>query len=516
MAHSWNEDRAVRRIRARLAELASVDIKDYVRNTDLANLSSSVAYRVDGVHLYADILNLADILGTTSEEGVTCHRRTLRFLHQHYRAVHRILQSTDIIEVDFHNQRLHAVVAKPYGDEQARVHRAVAVAQLIIDVLKETGADADDIPPASVRVGIDSGLSLAVNNGRRGHREPLFLGEPANHAAKRAAGGDEPGIFLTNVAREVIDLEPVADEDATALTDEEVAVSEAEAQLPVGSRGIVAQWRRDLEANPIGRFEFSGHTPPFSDLDFESLSPLNSRRQDAASLYADIDGFTAYVALRVDDDYLAKDVVKTLHVVRGELDAVLDSDFGGRKVRFIGDCVQGVLAEGTAQTTASEETVETVTLCAAAMRSSFELALAILRNEGIDTGDVGLAIGFDFGPIALTRLGMKGSMVRCSVGRAVLRSEDEQQRCSGSETAIGAKAYYEARPAVKSLFGKSRIAIGLDYGRAIRELVKSRHTAVRDAGGGLGGGLLERATPASTAFEFPERNATPKKPSGFA
>jgi hypothetical protein len=34
-------------------------------------------------HLYADIVNLDDILGVTEAEGETCHRRTLRFLNLH-------------------------------------------------------------------------------------------------------------------------------------------------------------------------------------------------------------------------------------------------------------------------------------------------------------------------------------------------------------------------------------------------------------------------------------------------
>jgi len=59
------------------------------------------------VHLYADILNLSDMLHVTEIEGEICHRRTLRFLNLHYRAVHRIVQRVDAILVDFHNQRLH-------------------------------------------------------------------------------------------------------------------------------------------------------------------------------------------------------------------------------------------------------------------------------------------------------------------------------------------------------------------------------------------------------------------------
>jgi class 3 adenylate cyclase len=520
MAHTWNEERARKRINTRMEEVEEVDIKDYVRDTDLGNLPRSTAYRVEGTHVYVDILNLEEILGTTTDEGVTCHRRTLRFLNLHYRAVRRILQATDVIEVDFHNQRLHAVVAKPYGDEETRVHRGVAVAQLIMDVLQRTGEDADDIPSAAVRVGIDTGTALAVNNGRRGHREALFLGPPANHAAKRAGGGNEPGIFLTNAARGVIGLDPVDDEDDAALTEEEVLASEGHANLDVDADEIVDKWEGDLETNPIGRFEFSGHTPPFSSLDLESLSPANSKRQDAVSVYADIDGFTAYVGERVDDEEQAKDVVRTLHVLRGELDAVLDADFGGTKVRFIGDCVHGVLAEGTAQTTDDEETISTVTLCAGGMRSSFELALALLAQEGIDTGELGLAIGFEFGPIALTRLGMKGAMVRCGVGRSVLESEEEQLRCVGTETAMGPVAYDEASAPVRELFGPSRVRSGLDYPTVVEALADSGDKTAKAsralARAAASGGLLENATTAPTAFAFPPRNVAPTRPAGFA
>ena len=152
--------------------LKDIEIKEFVRDTDLTNLPGNVAYRLDGAHLYADILNVSDMLHVTDIEGEICHRRTLRFLNLHYRAVYRILQRAEAIFVDFHNQRLHSVVAKPYDSEVKRVQRAVAIGQLIIDVLAQTGEDADH-PAAKVRVGIDTGMALAVNNGRRGHREPL-------------------------------------------------------------------------------------------------------------------------------------------------------------------------------------------------------------------------------------------------------------------------------------------------------------------------------------------------------
>ena len=514
---TWNKDRASKRIDDRLAEVPKkdIEIKEYVRDTDLTNLARNVAYRVNGVHVYADILNLSDILHVTDVEGETCHRRTLRFLNLHYRAVHRILARIDAIFVDFHNQRLHSVVAKPYDDEAGRIHKAVATGQLIIDVLAQTGEDADH-PAAVVRIGIDSGTALAVNNGRRGHREPLFLGTPANLAAKRAGGGKAKGIYLTNIARQAIGLANVDKEDQSALTADDIKVSQDKAKLGVTADDIVKEWRDDLKNNPIGVFEFSGHTPPFSTLDFETLSVKNSRQQDAISAYADLDGFTAFVGRNVASDTSAKDVVRTLHVLRSELDAVLHTDFSGRKVRFIGDCVHGLTVEGTAQTTDREETISNVVLCAGGMRSSFELAIQKLKDAAVDTAGLGLAIGFEYGPMTATRLGMKGDLVRCSVSRGVLASEGEQRRCGGTETAIGAKAYQYATDAVRSVFGATRKRAKLDYAIAVAELASGGDKTARAAKSLAASSLLKPVTATVAPFAFRNRPAAPAKPAGFA
>jgi class 3 adenylate cyclase len=491
MAKNWKKDRAMDRIDASIAALplSKIEIREYVRDTSLHDLPQHVAYRVNGVHLYADILNLRDMLNITNTEGETCHKKVLRFLNLHYRAVHRILDRVDAMRVDFHNQRLHAIVAKPYDVEADRIRRAIAIGQLIIDVLARTGED-EEHPNAKVRIGIDSGKALAVNNGRRGHREPLFLGEPANHAAKRASGGTVVGIYLTNKARAAIGLAQVKDENATALTAEEIAKSKEKAQLGVAADEIVKEWKEDLEKNPIGAFTFSGHTPPFKDLDIEALSAKNSRRNDAATVYADLDGFTKYVAANIEADNSAKHVVRTLHVLRGELDAVLHTDFEGRKVRFIGDCVHGLNADGTAQTTEVEDTISNMTLCAGAMRSSFTLAIDRLSANGTDAKSLGLAIGFEFGPMTVTRLGMKGDLVRCSVSRGVLTAEEEQQNCSGMETAIGSKAYGSGSAAVRKLFGSSRKVAHLTYDATVEAL---------DAGGDKAARVVKREALAAIA-----------------
>ena len=474
LAHTWNRDRTAKRIDDALEAVETVEIVDYTRDASLENIPVNRAYRMRGAHLYADIVNLDDMLAVTDIEGETCHRRTLRFLNLHYRAVHRILNRVDARRVDFHNQRLHAVFAKPYGatssDIASRIHRAVATAQLIINVLAETGDDDENIPNAKVRVGIDSGIAMAVNNGRRGGREPLFLGTPANTAAKFAGASTKTGIFLTNNARKFIGLDEVDRPKSTALTPGEVGLSQQAAGLGVNEDEIVEEWRKDLDVNPIGAFEFKRHTPPLKNMDIPSLTPGNSRRQESASIYADLDGFSAYVAGKIKDDETAKDVVRVLHVLRSEMDSALSVDFGGRRIRFIGDCLHGLICEGTAYTTDEEATVSNATLCAGAIRSSFDLAIEKLKGEGIDVDGLGIQIGFELGPISTTRLGMQGDRVRCSIARAVRNAEQEQLRCAAGETAVGQAAYDAGTDAVRELFQNDRKAIDLDYNEAVEAL----------------------------------------------
>jgi class 3 adenylate cyclase len=184
MTHIWKHDRAKSSIDARIKDVKNVTVVDYTRTTSLQSIPTNKAYRLDGVHLYVDIVNFEEMLWSTESEGETSHKRALRFLNLNYRAVHRILADADAIRVDFHNQRLHAVIAKPYGEDAVgdRVARATAIAKLISNVLAETGDDDENIPNAKVRIGIDTGKALAVNNGRNGYREPLFLGRPSRAA----------------------------------------------------------------------------------------------------------------------------------------------------------------------------------------------------------------------------------------------------------------------------------------------------------------------------------------------
>ena len=183
---------------------------------------------------------------------------------------------------------------------------------------------------------------------------------------------------------------------------------------------------------------------------FADLSPAKSVRMGMASLFADIDGFTAYVdAAILGGPNQIKTAVKTIHVIREELNDVLQDDFGGKRVRFIGDCIHGCFAAGES-TDDPVEAVDEAALCAAGMRSSFDLCLRLAQPGA----DLDLAIGIEYGPVPMTRLGTPGNdSVRCAAGSAVIQAERIQQSISGGGVRMGPVALSHARTQVRKHFG---------------------------------------------------------------
>jgi hypothetical protein len=157
-----------------------------------------------------------------------------------------------------------------------------------------------------------------------------------------------------------------------------------------------------------------------------------------------------------------------------------------------------------------------MTLCAGAMRSSFDLALKRLKDNGTDATSLGLAIGFEYGPMTVTRLRMKGELIRCSVSRGVLAAEREQSRCNGTQTAIGTIAYNNCTHGVHAIFGDMRIRSGLDYDTAVNEMWAKNDKTARRSKTMADSTLLQPATAAAAPLRFPNRPAGPAKPGGFA
>lgn len=443
----------------------------------ISDLSRNTAILVDGVHVYVQLLDFSAAMLEQERETEASHRRVLGMLHLHYAACDEIAEEFEAQRVDFHGPRMHAVIVSPPGPGGAgdRARTALRFADALKRTIERTGDRvADGRFKTRVRIGLDSGLAVAVNSGTSDEREPLFLGDPANYAAKLAEGDDE-GIYPSNKVRSEASLVPLFNVNARMLEAERASklhveglsggvfgadTVELEDRAPedrVERAAEAASLRFKHETADAAAFAFHRHQPPLKTIKFAKLMPSNSIRMELVSIFADIDRFTAYVAGCIAGSRISE-MVTNLHVIRSELAAALRDDFEGRKVRFIGDCIHGLLAVGADETKKSE-TVELAVKASAGLRSSFELCQQNLEN----VGSLGLAIGVEFGTTPISRIGVRGDRsVRCSVSKAVTSSEELQSVCDGDETALGPRALSLAPTAIGRLFTSDGKASGLD------------------------------------------------------
>ncbi|KMO36534.1 guanylate cyclase [Methylobacterium variabile] len=444
---------------------------------------------VDGVHVYAQLLDYHDQIQEQGHETEASHKRVLQFLHLHYSATDRVVEEFEAQRVDYHGPRLHAVLVTPTGDERQRVLRAVAFAVALKETIEAAGRNFGGARLRTrVRIGIDTGRAVAVSSGRGADLEPLFLGSPANYAAKLAEG-DRPGIYLSDRARTVLS-EPTlgwAMERSVALAaDRQYGFANAgygQAQsgfdpAPTQARVLAAvrALQSDLDlatlTSPEATFRFHRHEPPLKTIGFGELMPSRSIRMGLASVFADLSGFTAYVDACIQGGRVAE-MTANLHVIRGELAACARDDFGARKVRFIGDCLHGLVAVGTRLATESTATVDAAVMLAGGLRSSFDLCRGMLPG----LGTMGIAIGSEYGETPISRIGIRGDRsVRCASSKAVSSSEAIQSDLNGRQTALGPVALANASPAVRRLFGRGP-AEDLDHERAARLVWPERSAA---------------------------------------
>ncbi|MGD9636114.1 MAG: hypothetical protein AB7U97_22730, partial [Pirellulales bacterium] len=493
----------------------------------LHNIPANQPVLVEGVHIYANLINFPTLPGAGLGATDQHHRAMLAFLHLHYQACDLAVAHAEARRVDFHGQRLHSVVLEPFGDEAARVRKAVYLATLIqyYGFYLSNERFGGEYRPL-FRIGIDTGPAVAIDSGRASEPEPLFLGNPANYAAKLAEpdwSNPQGGIYLSDRARQLLGLPrayTLAVERLSPLTAATVETA-VRAHLAGGAilgdgeqfaanimrtiREQVDAFERELKT-PLNNFiqpaqiKFGDLQTPLRQIVFANLSPSKSLRGPLASVFGDIDGFTNYIAVRIARSDMTT-AVRNIHVIRGELAAVLKEDFNGRKVRFIGDCVHGVLAEKTGGVINLEATVTASVLCAAGMQSSFELCSQLLD----DMAGLGLAVGVEAGATPITRLGLRGERsVRCSVGYSSIVSEQEQQSSARDQVGIGPNAHRLASGSVRALFDAQRKATGLRYPTAEPKVSATKSH------------LLQPASAAAAGFAFPPRPAAPNSPAGFA
>lgn len=471
----WKRDRAQARIKQHMQSAPTVDSnvtlaehrllakKSFAEARAAGRFPNARAVAVTGAHVYGVLLDFDDqVVDSARQETEASHKRVLEFLHVHYSVWDGIVDGEDALRIDFHGPRLHAVITEPKDNPREQVKRAVALAAKLEEAARRVGA-AQNVP-SRTRFGIDHGVCLALTTGRSHDTDTLFLGSPANHAAKLAAADLAPGIYLTHRAQTVESGKP-ADPMSKMARAETALLAEATRLYRFASVDVAAERVVKGEIRkPV--FAFFRPAPPLADLKFDDLVPSNTARMGMASLFADIDGYTAFIDKAIRKGTAAvKEAVMAIHVLREELNDVLKADFKGKRVRFIGDCIHGLIAEGSAKVDGPGKTVSTSALCASGMRSSFDLCAEMV--PGVDELD--LAIGIEFGPVPLTRIGKTGAeSIRCAAGKAVVTSEREQQAIDGGGVRLGENARKVASaPVLRNYSSARRI---LDYDDAVNLL----------------------------------------------
>lgn len=435
-------------------DINNINIIDYSKKKDIENIKLNEAYKIEGVHLYLQITNIEEILNITKLEGEMAHKRTLKILDFFYKIGTIVIKEYEAILVDFHNQRLHAVFVKPYekSNEKARILEAIKCSNTIISLIKKHKKE-DEI---KIKVGIDSGISIAVNNGSKKH--PLFLGNPANRAAKMLqVNNDKEGLFLHESIIEKMDLkegEYHNKKNSIVLSNNYLKNIKIEEKIKEIENKI--KYYYNINNNDIN---FSKINYPIKDLKFNNednrLTPSNSKRQEMVSFFADISGFTKYIEKNID--YNLKNLIIIFHVIKSEFEKVV-SENDAKRVRFIGDCIHGLYFSKEDNRKISSSSIENVVNIACELRSSFELIKKISNNfYGINIDEMGLKIGLDCGEITISELGLNGEERRiCVFGKAIESSEKEQNDCDYNETKIGKNAYTIANEFIKTIFNNKQ------------------------------------------------------------
>ena len=486
---SWNADRARQRIDKFITEvpegaIAVQRFSDY-RDDRLMKARAGQMLRekagqieiprnrvieTHGVHVYANLMDFNAVLEGIGVETEASHRRALELLNAHYSACDVLTDQYGLQRVDFHGSRLHAVVIEPVGNdrEAERIEVAIAFSAAFRRLVAQLGRRHPEFE-TRVRIGIDSGPAVAINDGTRSDAEPLFLGSAANHAAKKAEGNEE-GIYFTDRAERARENGSASSIGPLSFVVESQILTKYDSARSMFDRGgPIDEAYKQVEARlaksdhipdaPKPAFSFHHKEPPLSDIRFADHPPSNAIRMELASIFADIDGFTDYIDRAIASGTIAQ-AVANLFVIRRELAAVHQQDFGGRKVRYVGDCLHGVLASSTSRETDTTGTIDQAVLAMGAMRSSFELC----KSKLVGIQHLGIAIGTDYGQTPICRIGLRGeASVRIAASRATCNSETEQRRCGGTESAIGQKAHAAARVSVRRMFGHDRRLANLDY-----------------------------------------------------
>lgn len=451
----WNYGRSLARVQRAYDETADLTVSDVVRETDLENTTLTNARRITAAHFYADVVNYRKLLavdpitmpGDGEEAGGG--EDLLHRSHLWAREVSRIVQADfEAAKVHFQGPKLHALAYRPIGDDQAMVTKAVlaaaavrATAGVFADVL-----ELDDDEAWQTAAGIDLGQALVTKDGVRGDRELLFLGNPANRAAKIL----NTGLRITADAADLLPdefanlLATTSDPDVYALA---IRDDRLEELAETHGYGWSRENSRDrlttaLEAYPPR--SATVHTAQ-GKIDKDMLGMSNTKRVEAVSIFADVDGFTSYV----EQAHLfgtLPEAVRAYHAIRSEMRSTAVADYEALRIQYQGDRMQALsyLPIGD-----PERAVLDAVKIAAALNSAVAEVLPVVI--GSDAAKP-LAIGLAHGTVLVSKLGEHGNRDIVTLGTSTADAARIQERLEGWQIGLDPAVYDQLPKWLAELF----------------------------------------------------------------
>jgi len=472
---SWNQTISSERIADHLENMGEIKVEKLVREADLdALLSETVCRRIYGAHVYATIPNFTELSSDTtlSKDG---YARLIRCVHCYQREASRIVESMfGGVRVHFQGPKLHALIYRPIDDAKEIAVRAVLLQLVLRDFMNSTfNAAFPNYADFALASGSDIGEVIGTKNGQHGDRELLFVGAAANHAAKMIAIGSRLS------PAEHAELPDNIKELCTATGDVyRIAASHTKLDELLSAHDLA--WDRekskerleeDRDAVPLAEIAYSDAT---AKIKFEHLGLKNNKRVVAASVFADVCGFTKYIdAAQTDEERVA--ALRVFAALRREFAKVVKNDFNGVRVQYQGDRIQALfhLPKGDRAAIALQ-----AVNAAVALQSSMEITL---KAHLPGARDLGISVGVDLGTTLASLLGTRGQRDRICLGVPVEKAAALEDLHGKRDVAVSAAVYEELPDDIKIPFKKNGDAY-IANGLTIDSLEFAQKASLYDSG----------------------------------
>lgn len=438
---SWNYEDSKKRIEDHTDNMGEIEIMKLARESDLENLLSETKCReIYGAHVYFLISNFTRLASANASDEQE-YKRLIQAVHVYQREVARIVEDDDKFDglrVHFQGAKLHALFYRPIDDTDKIAQKAFFLLLVLKDFIATVFNPAfefyDDFEAAG---GADIGDVIGTRNGSRNDRELLFLGAPANYAAKIINDAGQ-----LRITKELFDGLP------EELRDHCLEISGDVYQIKSLSKAVLDElletygisWDReasderikeDKRRFPLKDIEYSSAN---ALIEIDSLGITNNKRVLAASVFGDVAGFTAYIdAAETDEE--KRTALRVLHAIRKEMATVVKTDFDGIRVQFQGDRVQGLYHLPKDE---DSEIAEQAVEAAVGLQSSMEKSI---KDVLADAADLKLSVGVDLDITLVSKLGTHAHRDRICLGKAVEDAASYEEKCEGGQIGISKRIY---------------------------------------------------------------------------